>query len=217
MADKNAFWHSLLFTIFIFVSGLFLGLIMENSRVSNIESAFYESEINLIDQQTRVDVISGFNVSCDVAKNELVDFADRIYYEALKLENFDSSSKFANELPLLHKRYDLLRMVLWAESKQFSLKCPQEIHRIVYLYEYSTEDPGMLGLQLFYSRLLGDVKDKYSDSVLLIPIAINTNVSSVHSVLQSYNITKYPAIIIDEEIIFTEPPTLEDFDNYLTS
>lgn len=215
MINREVFWHSLLFTIFVFVSGLFLGFILESSRVNNVESALYNSEINLLDQQIRDGVLGSFKVSCPVAKKELFSFADSIYEEAFKLEEYDAASKFSDALPILHKRYDLLRVLLWTESREFNSKCPESFHTVVYFYEYGAEDSSVKGIQSFYSRLLTEIKDNHQDNVLLIPLASNLNVSSLNVLLDSYKINKVPAILIDEKILITEPPTLEELESYI--
>lgn len=217
MINREVFWHSLLFTIFIFASGLFIGFLIENSRVNNVESALYNSEINLLDQQIRDGVIGSFKISCPTAKAELFSFADEIYEEAFKLEEYDASSKFADVLPILHKRYDLLRVLLWTESRELNSRCPNSFHRVVYFYEYGDDDPSVRGLQSFYSRMLTELKDKHEENVLLIPLASNLNVSSLNVIMASYNVTTFPSILIDEKRLITEPPTFEELEGYVSS
>jgi hypothetical protein len=217
VGGKSAFWQALVFTVLIFLIGLFLGFLVENSRVNSVESALYNSEINLLDQQIRDKVVGSFNVSCDVAKQELFKFADSIYEEASQLEKYDGASKFESILPIIHKRYDLLRVMLWTESKQLNVRCPNSFHRVVYLYNYGVDDSSQRGLQSFYSRLLIDLKERNGDNVLLIPIAANLNISSMDVLMSSYNITKTPAIFIDEKRLITEPPTIEQLQSYVRS
>jgi len=210
VGSKSAFWQALVFTIFIFLIGLFLGFLVENSRVNTVEASLYNSEINLLDQQVRDNVVGSFNVSCSVAKNELFKFADSIYNEASQLEKYDGASKFENILPIVHKRYDLLRVMLWSESRELTVKCPGSFHRVVYLYDYGVDDVDKRGLQAFYSRLLVELKQNNGDNVLLIPIAVNLNISSLDVLKNSYNVTKTPAILIDEKKLITEVPTMDE-------
>ena len=215
LGGRDAFWHALLFTIFIFASGLFIGFLFENARVNSAEQALYSSEINLLDQQVRTKVISDFNISCEAAKKELFSFADSVYGEALQLEDYDSASKFDDILPILHKRYDLLRMMIWAESLQLNARCPDKFHRVVYFYTYSSDNPETIGTQSFYSRLLSDVKGRIEDEMLLVPIAVNTNISSVDLTLEKYHISKLPAILIDEKTLITEVPTADELEELI--
>lgn len=212
---KDAFWHALVFTIFIFAAGLFIGFIFENSRVNTVEEQIYSSEISLLDQQIRTMAISNFNISCTDAKKELFSFADRVYDEALRLENYDGASKFMDVLPILHKRYDLLRVLIWTEGIKINEKCPDKFHRVVYFYSYSSEDAAIIGTQAFYARLLSDVKEKLDEDLLLIPIAVNTNVSSVDLLVREHGITQFPAILIDEQMVITEIPTAEELESLI--
>ena len=62
-------------------------------------------------------------------------------------------------------------------------------------------------------KFLIDVKNKYGNRVLLIPIAANLDLESVNLAKEKYHVTKVPAIIIDERTVITTLPTLEEVEN----
>ena len=66
--------------------------------------------------------------------------------------------------------------------------------------------------QLFFSRLLEDLKNKHSEEVLLIPIAVNLELDSVELAISKYQINNLPAVIIDEEKVVDEVISFEDFE-----
>lgn len=213
--SKNAFWQALIFTILIFGTGLLIGFFVEEGRSDSINEVLMTSEINLLDQQIRTSALSQFEINCAISKQSTFEFADRIYEEALQLERFDASAKFTNTLEILHKRYDLLRVLLWIESKNLKENCNTDFHTLVYIYEYEPESLETEALQASTSRLLTDVKNVHPDEILLIPFAGNLEIESVNLILEQYEIKTLPAIIIDEKEVVTEQITLTELEDLI--
>jgi len=65
--SKYAFWQALVFTILIFVLGIFSGFFLENSRADSIEVNLMNSEINLLDEQLRTRITDDLDIECDLA------------------------------------------------------------------------------------------------------------------------------------------------------
>ena len=198
VSSKHAFWQALIFTIIVFGIGMLLGFFLENSRANSVESNLMNSEINLVDEQARNSAMENINISCNESIKSTFDFADRIYREAQQLEEYDAVSKFTSSLTILHKRYDLLRMMLWLESINVKKRCGNKFHTVVYMYDYNVGDINEKALQDSMSHLLTDLKNKYPDKVLLIPMAVNLNLDSISMAADSYKIGDFPAIVIDE-------------------
>ncbi len=211
--SKHAFWQALLFAIFIFGIGVLMGFFLENSRVNKVELNLLRSEINLLDEQVRGRIVEDFDLDCKVAVKNTFDFADKIYYEALKMEEYDSASKFGNQLKEVHKRYDLLRVILWDESLKLKRDCDAKFHTVVYLFNYTSEDTKIRGKQVAFARILKDLKEKHGNDVLLIPIAIDLGLSSTELVTRVYNISSAPAVIIDEKEVVRDIINLEEFES----
>ncbi len=203
VGSKHVFWQALVFTIFIFSLGLVLGFFLEVARSSTLEHSFANSEISLLDQQLRGKVGMDFPVACGSSINSTFTFADTIYNEASDLEDYDAASKLSDSLPLLHRRYDLLRTMLWLESIELKKRCNATYHTVVYLYEYKPEDVQIRAQQIVYERLTYDLKSAHPNEVLLIPIASNVDLESLQLITEHFNITSYPAVIIDEKKILT--------------
>jgi len=201
VSNKHPFWLALVFTISLFFIGISLGFFLEGTREDVVERNVLNSEINLLDEQLRSRVVEDFDLDCDSAVQSTFDFADKVFSEARLLEEYDLASSFGNSLKVLHKRYDLLRTMLWIESIRLKEECNRNFHTVVYFYDYATEDIGLKSKQGALSKVLEDLKEKYGEEVLLIPIAGNLGLESVDLVLSKYNITELPAIIIDENVV----------------
>lgn len=210
--SKHAFWQALVFTIIIFAIGLIFGYFIENLRSEKVQLNLLNSEVNLLDEQIRESIAISFNVSCKDSINNTFNFANKIYEDALKMEQYEDSAKFTQDLTIIHRRYDLLRTMLWNEGIELKNHCPSNFHTIVYFYNYSSENININAKQDFFSKLLLDLKNKYPDKILLIPIAVDTNVESVNLITKTYNLKQFPVIIIDEHQIVSDIITLEELE-----
>lgn len=210
---RESFLVALVLTIIIFVIGLLIGFYLENSRQSGLETVLSNSEVNLLDEQLRGQISSEFDIDCSLAIRNTFTFADRIYNEAVTLEEYDTASKFQNQLKILHKRYDLLRTILWLQSIELKKKCPGEFHTIVYLYEYDAENVETKALQVTMSNQLQDLKNKYPGDVLLIPIAGNMGVDSINLIKENKNVKSLPAVLVDENIKIDKLLEMKELEN----
>jgi len=214
MNRKHVFWQALFTAIIIFGTGLLLGLWVENYRNQAIEIIAIESEINVLDTQILGDVSNIFNIQCSDYSEKIIEFADDIYLEAQELEKYESSSQLTDQLGILHKKYDLLRVILWKESINMKDKCGGFFHTVVYLYDYNDPDLETKAMQVAFSRYLDDLKARYGNEIILIPIAADVDLASVDLIKKNYGINgNLPVVIVNEEKVFDsleELITLED-------
>jgi len=207
------FWEAMVMTIAIFLVGLFLGMMIEQSNSNKISSFLIESEISLADGNAFSEIIKNQNFSCDIIKNMNIEFADKVYEEAKLLEQFDGSEKLTDNLKSLHKKYDLLRTLLWT-SNQESLERCKNYNLIIYLYEYETEELDKKAQQNVWSKIISDLHNN-EESVLLIPIAADSELSSLNLLLSEYDIKSYPVVIINNKNVLYEIESEESLKKYL--
>lgn len=209
--SKHAFWQALVFTVIIFSLGMMLGFFLELRQTGSIYSELVASELSILDEQLRQKIIVDSNLSCTAAKKSLFEFADKIYYEALELEEIDNVGRIS-DLITLHKRYDLLRTMLLFEAKSLKERCNDEFHIVNYIYLYREEGLETSSKQNYFSKQIFDLKSKYPQEILIIPIAADTGVASVDVFLNSIQIYSYPVIIVDDEDFIYEFITLEELE-----
>ena len=209
--SKHAFWQALVFTVIVFSLGLILGFFLESRQSEGIYSRLVDSELNILDEQLRQRVISDSNISCVLAKESLFFFADKIYDEAIELEEVDTTGRLG-DLTVLHRRYDLLRTLLWLEAENLKQRCREDFHIVTYLYLYNTDDVDTSSRQNYFSRQAFDLKMDNPESIVLIPIAVDTHVASIDVLVRSFGLNTYPATIIDGRDVITEVVTLEELE-----
>ena len=117
-SKKHVFWEALLVTIVIFLAGLFLGMLIETANSNKISNLYLQSEITLNDISATSRLMENQNIDCEVVKENNIKIANRIYEEAKLLEIYEDSGKLTDSMKLLHKKYDLLRSLLWISNKE---------------------------------------------------------------------------------------------------
>lgn len=211
--SKHAFWKALIFTVIVFALGLIMGVFLESSKTDDVQLALLDSEVALLDAQLRERVVDDFDVSCDIAKEQLFMFADKIYEEAADLEEVAGSSHFSKDIiDSLHRRYDLLRSLLWAESVKLKESCG-DFDTLVYLYEFNSEDLNVESRQVYYSRLALDMKLAHEHELVLIPIAANMGLDSIDILMESYGIESLPVLIANEKDVVYDIVTFDELEN----
>ena len=214
--QKYIFLYALILTFVIFNFGIFMGYMLESSRVNKINTFYLEAEMELLDQRIQKDALELIELDCELLVQENINFADKIYEEALLIQKYEDANRINKDVIFQHKRYDLLRTLFWINSMRIKEKCNSDYHNLVYFYQYNDPSLEQGAKQRFFSNLLLEIKQEYGDKVMLIPIAADNNLPSINLLLNKYNVTELPTILIDEDIIITDLESMEDITNYLS-
>lgn len=214
ISKKHVFWQSFLIAVIIFILGFILGIYLEQLRTDKMNFISYQSEIFLMDTFTQNNLIKSNLISCNYLIDSNIDFANKIYNEARQLEKYDSSNKITSSIKEVHKKYDLLRTILWINTIEIKQKCNKP-NSVVYIYNYNTQNIEIKSKQITWSKILADLKVIEGNNIILIPIAGDSNITSLNYLLTSYNITSYPVVIINEKHVIRDLETKEDLIKYL--
>ncbi|MEK6906485.1 MAG: hypothetical protein AABW81_02595 [Nanoarchaeota archaeon] len=214
--QKNAIWEALLLTIVVFIFGIFLGMAFEDSKFNEINEYYSQSELSLMDVIALNNLLDLKSSDCNLLIKSNTEFADKIYAEATLLEKYESSGKITSTLKIAHKKYDLLRTFLWINSIKIKDKCPKNYSFVVYLYEYEQKDLTQKAKQGVWSNVLFDLKQEEGNKIILIPIAVDSNLTSLNSIVSKFNISEFPVIIINNKDVITELSTTNQLKKYLS-
>ncbi len=207
---KRVFWEALFLTVVVFLFGVLIGISFESNKVEQIRQYYSFSEASIMDVFAVNNLVDTESANCSILESANFEFADRIYEEAIILEKYEDSGKITEGMILEHKKYDLLRTLLWINDIKTEKKCGKNHHTVIYLYEYQPDDLAQRATQNVWSKILIDLKTEYGDEVLLIPIAVDSDLVSLNSLIDKYSIEEYPVLIIDGEIIVDELSSVED-------
>jgi len=209
------FMQALLLTIVIFIMGMYAGVIFEEKKFAEANAYFTASEVSLMDVLALNELMSSKSVTCTDFTQANFNLLERVYEEAVKLEEYESSGKITESIKSEHKKYDMMRTYLWINFIKLKERCPTQYHTLVYLYIYNQDDLVKKAQQNVWSRILFEVKQDKGNKLALIPIAADNNLSSLKLLTIDKNITKYPVVIIDEKYVFSELTSAADLEKYL--
>jgi len=195
-----------------------MGYLLESSRINKINTLYLNAEMELLDQTLQRDMIgaTGFNQTiCQDFVNENINFGDEIFQEAQQIQKYEDANKINGDIVFQHKRYDLLRTLFWMNSIVIKQKCNASYNDVVYFYKYNNPSIEQDSDQKALSNLLIELKNKYGNNVMLIPIAGDNNISSINLLMEQYSITQLPAILINEKIKLTQINSMSEIEKYL--
>lgn len=216
--NKNVFWEALLLAAVIFILGIFLGIAFEANRVDDIAEVYEQSSISLTDSFALRELVSEGDYSCEELIDFNLEFADTIYEEAKTLEQYDSAERITDGLNSAHRRYDLLRTLLWMNLRDLRQECGDDFNSVIYIYEYNSEDLNKKATQAVWSRVLSDLKRELGGEVILVPIAGDSNLISLSILLKDFGIldvSGMPVVIVNDEFVLDDVSSVEDIKNYL--
>ncbi len=212
-SKKRVFWEALLLTLVVFVFGILMGAAFERNKLEEIDKYYTKSEILFMDLFALNERINSEN--CDVLINSTIQLANNIYEEAYLLEKYEEAGKVTEGLKLAHRKYDMLRTFLWMNTMEISEKCKREFFTVIYLYEYDPKDLVKKATQNVWEKILFDLKQEKGNEIILIPIAVNSDLVSLDSLLEKFEIQNYPVVIIHEKYIIEELNSVDDLKEYL--
>ncbi len=203
---NNVFLQALILTIIVFIGGIFFGISLEGNRIEEINDYYLDSEIRMMDILSFNNLVETVNISCEELTDSNFKLVDKVYFEAKKIEKYIDSNKLNTDLENFNKKYSVLRTYLWIDSIKVREKCGNSFNTIVYLYNGSSKDLTVMAKQNVFSKILEEVKMETGRSVLLIPIDVSSDLSSLNSLISKYNPEKreFPIIILNEEKVFYE-------------
>lgn len=208
--NKRTFLEAFIFTIVVFVFGILIGMSVENKNINDVNEAYLNSQVTMFDMYLASSFIDE-NSTCDFIKEESVKLANRIYKEAELLEKYEEFSEIFDNIKVVHRKYDVLRTMLWDISGSMIEKC-SNYNIIVYLYEYETKELTQQAYQNTWSRFLNEIKEEYGDNIILIPIAVDQELVSLDAILDKYEIDRYPVVIINNKKLFYDIPQKTEFE-----
>ena len=215
MNQKYIFLWALLVTLLFFNLGIFFGYMLESSRVDKINEFYVQSDMDLLDQRIQSDAFDIINLNCENAINANNIFADKIFEDAKKIQRFEDANKFNQDIIFQHKRFDLLRTLFWMNSIKIKEKCNASYHNVVYFYKYNGPSIDQKARQGVFSRVLEELKQDKGNSIMLIPIAGDNNLTSVDLLMKTYGINDFPTILIDEKIKIDKLESKEEIEKFL--
>lgn len=214
-SQKDVFWKALILTIVIFLLGVLLGYFLEDYRISEIEEEYKRIEIEWADAKLQSIYYQAINpIFCEAAIKENLNFADKVYSQGLKLEKYDEANPLTESIILDKQRYALLKTEFWLNSISLKEKCKANYTNLIYFYA-NEPDIQQKSEQKVESVILKELKEKYGPQLMLIPLPIDLDISIINIMINTYNITTLPTILINEKDKLEGFHNKEDIENLI--
>ena len=207
--------YALILTLIVFNLGIFMGYMLESSRLDKINVLYSNAELELFDQIAQKESVGVLNLDCKTLVSENIKFGDEIFTEALQIQKYEDANRISNDIIFQHKRFDLLRTMFWMNSIKTKQDCNSDYHNVVYFYKYNNPSIAQDSKQKFFSNLLEQLKQKEGDNIMLIPIAGDNDIPSINILVDKYNITEFPTILVDEKTKITDVKSVDEIENLL--
>jgi|TARA_Y100000310_G_scaffold186143_2_gene186194 hypothetical protein len=208
----DLFWKALVLTVVVFLLGVFLGFALESNRVRDVEEQYRRIELEWSDAKLQSLYYQNLEPRfCDSAIEENLNFADKVYKEGLKLETYDKASFLTDDLEWEKRKYALLKVEFWLNSIVLRERCNADYINLVYFFANDPEFE-IKAEQNAQSGILKDLKQKHGKQLMLIPLPIDMDISMVNIMKGTYDISKTPTILINEEVKLEGLRSFEELD-----
>ena len=218
--QTDVFWKALVFTIITFVIGVYLGVVMEEYRLKNVQEEFDNLVITWGDLRLQSYYYQNLDenldeIACENSIDENLKFGDSIYEDGLLLGEYEQANRLTENLELEKKKYNLLKTEFYINSMVLKEKCDADYDILLYFYLESTEDFDIRAQQNTVSRVLGDIKEQYGPNLILIPLAADMDISVINVLLDAHNIESFPSVWTDSGVVLQGVYSLEEVFSFL--
>jgi hypothetical protein len=217
--QNDVFWKAAVLTAVIFAAGIGMGMWFDQGRLQEVKAMITESDILGSDVRLQSMIYSTEVLPsgefCGAAITANLNYNDRIYADGKRLEDYEKIAKFAPSLLLERKRYALQQMMFWINSLQLKDKCGSDYDVLLHLWLYNVEGNAALdNEQKLQSVVLLDLKDRCGPGLMLSNAPADLDITSVSMVVNAYNITKFPAVIINKDTVLQGLQNEADLEKY---
>lgn len=213
--QKSVFLTSAVITAIIFIIGISIGVYLDQSRVEEVQNRLTEIDTLWNDARLQISLqeLTNDSLSCGSTMKANLQFNDRIFDEGQKIERFEQTNRFAPSLLLEKRRYALLQTQFWFNSVEIKESCNADYSTLVYFYSYYNETVAIS--QKLQSAVLLDLKERCGQELMLIPLPLDLNITTIDILEENYNIESTPAILINESVLLQGLQTENDLENFI--
>ena len=194
------FAEAFVIALAIFVSGLFLGLMLDTWRSDEVRANLADIEAEWADIMQFSQIIGEKNL-CTFALNELLQFNDRIYEEGRKIEEYEAANKLTSSIVSQKRRYIALKTQFLLLIERLKRDCNFDYHIVIHLYKRYNTSKADLAVDRATSEALLATKYACGRSMILVPLQVDLNLMTVDYIVHMYNVTRFPAVIVDGNVI----------------
>ncbi len=191
--NKNkAYVVAFLISLFLFVSGIMVGYLIQSSVSKRTENKLNELESKMEDIQLHYTYLNVADENACKFNMILLDEATKELWNISKeLKSFENKVS-KEEIGGLENKYFLLSAKSWILSSYLNENCERTTVPILYFYSIPCEDCEKQG------GILDSVQEKeLKNQINVFAMNVNSNEKIVQSMKKTYNVSTEPSLIID--------------------
>lgn len=180
-------------SLILYLAGLFTGYFFQQAVFSEVEKNIEDLKKDLENAQLEYMFLTlKAKGSCQILSSLTNELTSRLYSilnELIKLEGRQDQ-----RLTEAKNDYTMLAIRTWILKSNTKEVCEEDVLPVLYLYSIPCDEC------LEQGKILDEIKAMYPNKVLTFTIDSGVNLPIVQTLIKSYNITKTPALVIEEEV-----------------
>lgn len=193
MSLKKVYMIAGVISLILYLAGLFTGYFFQKIFLGEVEKNILEVKKDLENAQLEYMFLTlKAKGSCQILSSLTNELTSRLYHilsELIKLERVQNQ-----RLVEVKNDYTLLAIRAWILKSSTKEVCQEDVLPILYLYSIPCDEC------LEQGKILDEIKLVYPNKILTFTIDAGVNLPIVQTLVKSYNITKTPALIVEEDV-----------------
>ena len=193
--DYSKYIYSLIITVAVFVTAIFISNFFSNRRVDNVKSMQENIAINILSIETQFDLLKEVpcaNLDSNILSDEISKIGDRLSYI--------ESSRGGDDVEVIYlkKYYSLMEIKDYLLTKRLAEKCAnKKIAYVIYIYS-NNKDCDSCRKQ---SLVLTALREKYPD-LRVYTFDYDLDLSAIETLKKAYKVPEsFPIIIVDDKVM----------------
>ena len=181
-------------TLLVFSGGIVAGLFIENLRLSSAKQITLREKVTLRSLQLQHSYIASGLTDCKTLHTILENNINELGKKVAVIIDYEKKALFnEEEFKLQLQDYFLTEIQFYLLAKDIDKKCSQDNVKILYFYDEKKDETQ--GDILIY------LKKKFDNKVLIFSLDSGfTEEPMIRTLLTNYNITQFPALVIEEKV-----------------
>ncbi len=181
-------------TLLVFSGGVVAGLFIENLRLSSAKQITLKEKVTLRSLQLQHNYIASGLTDCKTLHTILENNINELGKKVALIIDYEKKAVFnEEEFKLQLQDYFLTEIQFYLLAKDIDKKCSQDNVKILYFYDENKDET--------QGDILVYLKKKFDNKVLIFSLDSGfTEEPMIRTLLTNYNITEFPALVIEEKV-----------------
>jgi len=209
MINKKTYFMAAILTFVVIAGGFGLNWRFNAQREDAIQKNLLSMQSSIAESQLEMDYLIGFDGGCSLLEEGKKNIAKTLVETNRKLVQYNENAIGGSEIMRLKTDQSVLYVKYWMFTIKMKDICKTNVSTILYFWDVSPESQ-----QEGY--VLDSVSEKYGSGALVIPLDYNFDIGIIKILSRQFNVTKTPAIIINEKTKLEGLVSSAEIEKYIT-